>query len=99
MPTGPSGCRRADWRPRCRDGSTPSSKYFPLPPYKEGGATLPVYDPKTGKIEVIPLCVGGNHGNFTFDKDSTLWLSGDTDTIAFFNTRVWDETHDVKKAS
>ena len=83
----------------CRDGSTPSSKYFPLPNYKEGGATLPYYDPKTGKVEVIPICVGGNHSNFTYDKDSTLYLSGDTDAIGWLNTRIWDETHDPKKAS
>ena len=83
----------------CRDGSVPSSKYFPLPAYPEGGASLPVYDPKTNEITNIPICVGGNHGNFTYDKDSTLYLSGDTDVIGWFNTRVWDETHDVKKAS
>ena len=82
----------------CRDGSTPYSKYFPLPPYRAGGATLPVYDPKTGKIEVIPICVGGNHGNFSFDKDNVLFLSGDFDVVSWFNTRVWDETHDVKQA-
>jgi hypothetical protein len=81
----------------CRDGSVPSSKLFPLPPYKKG-ATLPMYDPKTGKIEVIPLCVGGNHSNFTFDKESILYMSGDTNVVAWLNTKVWDETHDIKKA-
>ena len=83
----------------CRDGSVASSKYFPLPPYKAGGAILPVYDPKTSKITTIPLCVGGNHGNFTYDKDSTFYLSGDYDAIGWINTRVWDETQDPKKST
>jgi hypothetical protein len=82
----------------CSDGSIPSSKYYPLVDMKLG-AVLPMYDPTTKAITVIPLCVGGNHSNFTFDKDSTLWMSGDLKVISWFNTRVWDETHDPKKAA
>ena len=62
-------------------------------------AQLPVYDPATKRLENIPLCAGGNHANFTFDKDNTLWLSGDTQVVSWVNTRIWDETHDPKKAS
>lgn len=84
----------------CRDGSVPSSKYYPLNDIMHRkAAQLPVYDPTTKKIENIPLCAGGNHGNFTFDKDSTLWLAGDTQVVAWFNTKIWDETHDPKRAS
>jgi hypothetical protein len=82
----------------CSDGSMPSSKYFPLADHKKA-AQLVLFDPKTQKVENIPLCSGGNHSNFTFDKDSTLWLSGDTSVISWFNTRIWDETHDPQKAS
>jgi len=82
----------------CSDGSTPSSKYYPLGDRKKA-AEIALYDPATKKIENIPLCVGGNHSNFTFDKDNTLYLSGDTHVISWINTRVWDETHDPKKAT
>jgi len=82
----------------CTDGSVPSSKYYPLTTHKKA-AGLPVYDPATDKVEALPLCAGGNHGAFTFDKDSTLYLSGDTEVLPWINTRVWDETHDLKKAT
>ncbi len=82
----------------CKDGSVPSSKYYPLSDHKKA-AQLVVYDPATKKVENIPLCSGGNHTNFTFDKESILWMSGDTSVISWFNTKVWDETHDPKKAS
>ncbi len=84
----------------CSDGSTPSSKYYPLNDVAHRkAAALPMYDPKTGKVEVISMCAGGNHSGFTFDKDSTLWMSGDTQVISWINTRIWDETHDAKKAT
>jgi hypothetical protein len=84
----------------CSDGSTPSSKLFPL----SGGmyakaSALPYYDPATKKITVIGLCTGGNHSGFTFDGTDTLWLSGDTQVISWINTKIWDETHDASKAT
>ena len=81
----------------CSDGSTPSSKYYPLGNKK--AAALPMYDPATGKVEVLSICAGGNHSGFTFDKNNTLFMSGDTSVVSWFNTRIWDETHDVKKAN
>jgi hypothetical protein len=84
----------------CADGSTPSSKLFPLSGimYKQASA-LPMYDPATKTVTVIPMCTGGNHSGFTWDKDSTLYMSGDTQVVSWINTRVWDETHDAKKAT
>ena len=84
----------------CADGSTPSSKLFPL----SGGmyakaSALPVYDPVTKKVSVIGLCTGGNHSGFTFDKQNILYMSGDTGVVSWINTKVWDETHDAKKAT
>ena len=81
----------------CKDGSTPFSKYYPL--NYDKAAVLPMYDPATGKVEVIPLCVGGNHSNFTFDKESKLYFSGDNTVISWIDTKLWDETHDVKQAT
>jgi hypothetical protein len=96
----PSIYREGDEPAWCSDGSTPSSKLFPLtgPMYKQA-AVLPVYDPATKKITVIPICAGGNHSGFTWDKNSTLYMSGDIQVVSWINTRVWDETHDAKKAT
>ncbi len=80
----------------CKDGSTPWSKYYPL--NYDKAAPLPMYDPATGKVEVIPLCVGGNHSNFTFDAESKLYFSGDNTVISWIDTAVWDKTHDPKQA-
>ncbi len=84
----------------CSDGSVPSSKLFPL----SGGqyskaAALPVYDPKTKKVTVISMCVGGNHSGFTNDGNETLYMSGDTQAVSWINTKVWDQTHDASKAT
>jgi hypothetical protein len=88
----------------CSDGSVASSKLFPLSKDMNGGmyakaSALPVYDPATKKVTVIPLCTGGNHSGFTNDKDEVLYMSGDTQAVSWINTRIWDETHDAKKAT
>ncbi len=95
MPTVSTSGEEPAW---CKDGSVPSSKYYPLTDHKKA-AQIVVYDPATKKIENIPLCAGGNHSNFTFDKESILYLSGDTQVISWIDTKVWDETHDSKKAT
>ena len=101
----PSIYREGDIPAWCSDGSTPSSKLFPLTGmmYKKASA-LPVYDPATKKVDVVPMCTGGNHSGFTFtDKngknDNILYMSGDMTAISWINTKVWDETHDAKKAT
>jgi hypothetical protein len=95
MPTVSTAGTEPDY---CSDGSVPSSKYFPLTGRKKA-AQIALYDPATKKLENIPLCVGGNHSNFTFDKESILYLSGDTSVISWIDTKMWDETHDPKKAT
>jgi hypothetical protein len=86
----------------CSDGSVPSSKYYPLTDHKHA-AQIVLYDPATKKIENIPLCSGGNHSNFTFDKDgkndNILYMSGDSKVVSWINTNIWDKTHDPKQAA
>lgn len=83
----------------CSDGSTPSSKYFPLTGDRYKTAMpLPVYDPKTKKITNLGICGGGNHGHFDFGKDKNFYLTHGTDIVSWINTRVWDETKDLRKA-
>lgn len=94
MPTVSTASTEPDY---CKDGSVPSSKYFPLD--RKKAAQIALYDPVTKKVENVPLCVGGNHANFTFSGDNIMYLSGDTQVISWINTDVWDKTHDVKKAT
>jgi hypothetical protein len=62
------------------------------------GWGLEVYDPKTLKFESIDLCFGQSHAIFADDKDETLFFSLRTGGLAWFKTRVWEQTHDVAKA-
>jgi hypothetical protein len=82
----------------CKDGSSPYSKYYPLSE-QTTGAVLPVYDPATKKLDIVPMCAGGNHGNFSFDGKNTLYMSGDLKVISWIDTNVWDKTHDPKQAT
>jgi hypothetical protein len=62
------------------------------------GWGLQVYDPKTLKFEPVDLCFGQGHAIFADDKDETLYFSLRLGGLGWFNTRVWDETHDTAKA-
>jgi hypothetical protein len=83
----------------CKPGSDNRFvKNFPL----RGGGGLVIYDPKTGKQTPILFCGGaGSHRVFAGDKDETIYMGMGLSSggIAWFNTRVWDETHDAQKAS
>ena len=79
----------------CKDKTTAFGKYVT---YEQGGAGVSVYDPKTGKVELIDTCFGTHHLQFAEDKDNTLYFSGDQNGIGWINTRLWDETHDISKS-
>jgi hypothetical protein len=82
----------------CEEGaaSTAYSKYYPNG--AKATRRISMYDPKTKKIEIIPVCYATHHINFGHDKDDTLYFSGDTNVLGWLDTKVWDETHDAKKA-
>ncbi len=80
----------------CSDANNKFAKYFPQ--NGKMGQPFPMYDPASQKITMFQLCSGGNHASFTFDKDSTVFLSSDTKVISWFKTKVWDETKSVEKA-
>jgi len=81
----------------CTDGT--KSKYAKLfPTESKQGREIVLYDPATKKMELIPTCFGTHHLQFSWDKDNTLYFSGDTNVIGWIDTKVWDETHDPAKA-
>ena len=82
----------------CVDGAKSAfARYFPLPG-KEDRAIY-MHDPKQDETVRIQNCYGGHHLQFGYDKDNTLYFSGDGDVIGWLNTRVWDETQDSVKAN
>jgi hypothetical protein len=76
-------------------GDNPSAKLFPL---DTSGRQANVYDPKTGKFELIDTCFGTLHLMFAEDTNNTLWFAGGRDVVGWLNTKTWDETHDPDKS-
>ncbi len=80
----------------CKKGSDhPSAKVFPL---DSSPRQVAMFDPKTEKYEFIDTCFATHHPQFGYDADNTLWSSGTGPVAGWVNTKVWDETHDAKKA-
>ncbi len=81
----------------CQKGSSlESAEVLPL---KSSSRQTNVYDPKTGKWELIDLCTSTQHLMFSEDANSTLWFSNPGgDNVGWLNTKMWDETHDAEKS-
>jgi hypothetical protein len=81
-----------DW---CRAGSDhPSAKLFPIIQSQRG---LEMYDPKTKTLTTIDTCYTWGHVNI--DENDVLWSSfGPAGVEGWFDTKVWDKTHDEKQA-
>src|ERR1051326_2204048 len=80
-------------KPYCYDGSNAYSKAFPI---KESGRQMQMYDPKTKQVTTIDTCFGTHHLNF--DKNGVLWFTGGGQVEGWFDTRIYDKTHDEKAA-
>jgi hypothetical protein len=79
----------------CRAGSDhPSAKLFPI---NQGQRGLELYDPKTKQLTTIDTCFTWGHVNL--DDNDVLWSSfGPAGVEGWFDTRIWDKTHDEKQA-
>ena len=79
----------------CRTGSDQlSAKLFPI---NQGQRGLELYEPKTKETTTIDTCFTWGHVNF--DDNDVLWSSfGPTGVEGWFDTRIWDKTHDEKQA-
>jgi len=79
----------------CQAGSDhPSAKAFPI---SQGQRGLEMYDPKTKQLTTIDTCFTWGHLNF--DDNDVLWSSfGPAGVEGWFDTRIWDKTHDEQKA-
>ncbi|HSS12798.1 MAG TPA: hypothetical protein VLL04_02825, partial [Rhizomicrobium sp.] len=78
----------------CKAGSNhPSAQQFPL---DRSGRQLAVYDPKSGKFTPIDTCYATHH--LQFDSRDRIWTSGGGPVLGWFDTKIWDATHDEQKA-
>jgi len=78
----------------CKQGSNhPSAKAYPL---RSSGRQLAVYDPATKKFTPIDTCYATHH--LQFDAQDRIWTSGGGPVVGWFDTRIWDATHDIEKA-
>src|SRR5262245_56980947 len=78
----------------CKEGSShPSAQAFPL---AQSGRQMQLYDPKTNKVTTVDTCFGTHHLNF--DDKGVLWFTGGGPVEGWFDTNVYDKTHDEQKA-
>ena len=79
----------------CRTGSDhPSAKLFAI---GQGQRGLELYDPSTKQTTTIDTCFTWGHVNL--DDNDVLWSSfGPAGVEGWFDTRIWDKTHDEKQA-
>jgi len=79
----------------CRAGSDHASAK--LMPINQGQRGLIMYDPKTKQTTTIDTCYTWGHVNI--DDNDVLWSSfGPAGIEGWFDTRIWDKTHDEKQA-
>jgi hypothetical protein len=72
-----------------------ANKYAQYYPLRFSARQASVYDPATGKFELIDTCFGTHHLQFANDADHTLWFNELTGPMfGWLNTRQFDATHD-----
>ena len=79
----------------CRDGSHPSSAYYPV---ERSTRQVSYYDPEADEFVFIDSCYTTHHLQFAEDADDTLWFSGDIDVVGWLNTRLYDRSGDEQAA-
>ena len=86
--------RQADTPAFCRDGSShPSAQAFPL---ERSNRHMQVWDPATREITTVDTCFGTHHLNL--DDEDVMWFTGSGPVVAWFDTKVFDETGDEAAA-
>ena len=74
----------------CRAGSShPSAQAFPI---ERSNRQIQLWDPETKEITTVDTCFGTHHLNLA--DDDTLWFTGSGPVVAWFDTKVLDETGD-----
>lgn len=83
----------------CTDPANPYARFFPLAEPQGSLRQVSLYDPASGKFELIDTCFGTHHLEFARDDARTLYLSGDVNAIGWVDTRAFDRTHDAQAST
>ena len=82
--------RPADAPAFCRAGSShPSAQAFPL---ERSNRHMQIWDPATRELTTVDTCFGTHHLNL--DDEDVMWFTGSGPVVAWFDTKVFDETGD-----
>ena len=74
----------------CQEGSShPSAQVFPI---ARSNRQIQMWDPRTNEMITVDTCFGTHHLNLA--DDNTLWFTGSGPVVAWFDTKVLDETGD-----
>lgn len=90
-----SAVRGADNPAWCKEGS--DNKYAKYFPNNRSGRQLSYYDPKGDKFTLIDVCFGTHHLQFN-PEETRLYVSGSGPVVGWFDTKVFDQTNDAKRA-
>ncbi len=82
--------------PYCTDAGNKFAKYYPQPGQTKNTAVL--YDPKTQKIEGVPMCNGIHHLMFNVNRKDLYFSGGDNKVFSWVDIDVWDKTKDPAKS-
>ena len=78
----------------CQAGSShPSAQAFPI---ERSNRQMQLWDPETQEITTIDTCFGTHHLNLA--DDDKMWFTGSGPVVAWFDTKVFDETGDEEAA-
>lgn len=80
----------------CQPGSgNPNAE---IDPTTSGSKGLAMYDPATGKWELIPTCYGSNHPTMAVDGTNKVFIQGGNSRFLWVDADIWDATHDPAAA-
>ena len=95
LPSYPASEKSADF---CANPSLSKyAKYYPTAGETRDKRIL-AFDPTTETTASIPSCYGVHHLGFGYDKQDTLFFSGDANVVGWIETKAWDDTKDASKA-
>jgi hypothetical protein len=81
----------------CSDPSNKFADWFPL---RTSGRQTSYFDPKTRQFTLIDTCFSTHHLQFDNDADETVYYNELVGPIiGWVDTKVYDQTHDEKKAA
>ena len=85
-----------DKLPYCTEASNKFAKYVPQPGKARNTAIL--WDPKTQKIDGVPMCNGIHHLQFNVNRKDLFLSGGDNKVFSWVDIDEWDKSHDPAKA-